>query len=210
MRAVDGREVRGSLSREVDVVVVGSGPAGSAVAREVAASGASVCVVEAGPWMWERPPATSLRAMSEGYRAWGASVAWGRPPLPLVQGRMVGGSSPVNGAICWRLPEDVRAAWVAQDPDLAEVLDPERLAQVTDAIEARWGVAPTDPAVAGRKNALLAQGAEALGLAHAADPPERPRLRGRWALPPGVSARAQAVGRFARSSPTRWGTAPRC
>jgi choline dehydrogenase-like flavoprotein len=104
--------------------------------------------------------------MSTRYRAMGASVALGATATPYVQGRMVGGSSPINGAICWRTPRDVYDAWVRDDPALAEGLPWERLEAATDDIEARLGVAPTSPDVAGRKDALMARGAEALGLAH--------------------------------------------
>lgn len=167
MNHVDGRSVASGVELRADVVVVGSGPAGSMVAREAANAGASVIVVEEGPWVQPAEFALSaFSSMSGYYRGMGATVVYGGAPMPYVQGRMVGGSSPINGAICWRLPRDVHDEWCAADPALRDALPWDEIESVTDAIEARLNVAPTDPAVAGRKNLLMAQGAAALGLEH--------------------------------------------
>jgi choline dehydrogenase-like flavoprotein len=104
--------------------------------------------------------------MADTYRDMGSSMVVGGAPIPYVQGRMVGGSSPVNGAICWRLPADVHRSWLVDDPALADALPWGVLEQVTDEIEGRLNVRPTDPSVAGAKNLLMARGAEALGLEH--------------------------------------------
>lgn len=167
MTRLDGRDVRTGLRMAVDVVVVGSGPAGATVAADLTTAGATVAVVEAGRW-WateEFAPST-FASMADTYRAMGSSMVVGPAPMPYVQGRMVGGSSPVNGAICWRLPRDVHRSWLASDRALDAALPWEALEVATDRIEARLGVAPTDPAVAGPKNELMAIGAEALGLEH--------------------------------------------
>jgi choline dehydrogenase-like flavoprotein len=162
-----GAAQRADLRLEADAVVVGSGPAGAAAARALAQGGARVIVLEAGP---EARPAdfvaSGFGAMSRLYRGMGATVALGAGLTPLVQGRMVGGSSPINGAICWRLPADVWAGWAADDPALAEAWPWAGLEALTDEVEAAIGVAPTDPAIAGEKNLLMAKGAAALGLAH--------------------------------------------
>ena len=176
MSHLDGATVRSALVRNADVIVVGSGPAGSSAARELARSGADVIVVEAGPLV--RPedfPLGAFGAMSRLYRDMGSSVVLGAAPIPYLQGRMVGGSSPINGAICWRMPRDVWDEWCVADPSLRDALPWDELEALTDEIEARLGVAPTDPAVAGRKNLLMAQGADALGLAHR---PIRRNVRG--------------------------------
>lgn len=159
---------------KVDVVVVGSGPAGSAAARAAARGGASVRVLEAGSPPAEFPE-SAFGSMSRDYRGMGANVVLGRAAMPYVQGRMVGGSSPINGAICWRLPRDVYDDWVRADPALADGLPWPEVVAAMDDVEQRWNVAPTDPAVAGRKNRLMAEGAEALGIEHR---PIRRNVRG--------------------------------
>lgn len=167
MSFVDGGTVSAGLELSADIVIVGSGPAGSMVAREAAAAGARVIVLEEGPWLHPADfPVSSFSAMSHFYRGMGSTVVFGSAPIPYIQGRMVGGSSPINGAICWRMPRDVYDEWCAADPALRDALPWDELESTTDAIETRLHVAPTDPAIAGRKNLLMARGAAALGLEH--------------------------------------------
>ncbi len=161
----DGREVTSRLTAEADVVVVGSGPAGAAVARACALAGADVLVLEEGHEA-AGFPASGFQAMAALYRDLGTSVAFGPLVIPFLQGRAVGGTSVVNGAICWNLPRDVHEAWVRSEPRLADALPFEALARAEALIEARLGVAPTAPSVAGPKNELLAKGAASLGLEH--------------------------------------------
>ncbi len=176
MKRFDGRGVERSHHLKADIAIVGSGPAGAAVARELAATGADVLVLEAGPWVEPLDyELSAFGAMSATYRSSGASVVVGAAPMPYLQGRMVGGSSPINGAICWRTPRNVYDEWTAADPALADALPWDEIEAATDAMEERLGVAPTDPAVAGPKNRLMAQGADALGLEHR---PIRRNVRG--------------------------------
>jgi len=167
LNIVDGATLKGPHEQTADAVVVGSGPAGATVARELALAGLEVAVVEEGPFV--RPedcPEDGFSAMAQLYRDMGASIMLGSPPMPFVQGRLVGGTSVVNGAISWRLPKDVYAEWLRADRALAETLDWAELERIFDEIEAELSIQPTEEAVAGPNNALLARGAAALGLAH--------------------------------------------
>lgn len=175
MTRLDGRALHTPCRLETDVVVVGSGPAGAAAARVLTSAGAKVVVVEAGPWIDEPPLELGFAAMAKYYRSMGTSPALGSAMVPYIQGKLVGGSSPINGAICWRLPRDVWDGWVAADPKLADGLPWDALEAATDQIEARLGVSDTDPAIAGTKNLLMAKGADALGLTHR---PIRRNVRG--------------------------------
>jgi choline dehydrogenase-like flavoprotein len=165
--ALDGRLVRRALSDVADVVVVGSGPAGATVAADLARAGLRVLIVEEGHHVLPADYAASgVRAMAQLYRDLGTSLAFGPLPMPYLQGRAVGGTSVVNGAICWRTPPEVLAAWAAADPPLADALPAEVIAAHEARLAARLGVAPTDPAIAGEKNLALGRGAAALGVAH--------------------------------------------
>jgi choline dehydrogenase-like flavoprotein len=176
MNHVDGRQIHAPHRASADVVVIGSGPAGSAVAREATRRGAKVTVLEAGPWLHPADFAPSaFDSMAASYRDLGASVVLGSALMPYVQGRMVGGSSPINGAICWRLPRDVYDGWVDDDPALADALPWSNIVGAMDEVEGRLNVAPTDPSIAGRKNRLMAEGATALGIEHR---PIRRNVRG--------------------------------
>lgn len=167
MSRIDGRALARAHDETVDVVVVGSGPAGATVARHVAASGARVALVEAGTWLApEAAERSAFGAMSSHYAGMGATVMLGPSPMPYLQGRAVGGGSVINGAICWRVPRDVYGEWVDADPALAEALPWDELDAATDEIEADLNVHPTERVVAGRKNLLMEAGAEALGLEH--------------------------------------------
>lgn len=165
--ALDGREARRAVEDDADVVIVGSGPAGAAAARALSLAGARVLVVEEGHAAApEDFHASGLRAMASLYRDMGTSIAFGNASMPYLQGRAVGGTSVVNGAICWRLPREVLGEWAASDPALGDALPHEAIAAAEERIEARLNVQPTDPSVAGPKNLLMARGAAALGVAH--------------------------------------------
>lgn len=157
----DHTDARGDISLETDVVIVGSGPGGAAVARVLAEAGASVVIVEEGPARPNFRPNmahTNRYHMQEG----GAMVARGTSLMPIAAGRGVGGGSLVNSAICWRTPDHVLESWV-------ELLDgddryaPARLAPVFEEMEAILGVGETPESIAGENNMIIVRGAAKLG-----------------------------------------------
>ncbi|MCB9611231.1 MAG: GMC family oxidoreductase [Sandaracinus sp.] len=112
-----GRDHVGDLRLSCDVVVVGSGAAGSTVATELALSGVKVLVLEEGARVdaaehGAMRPSESLRHV---WRDGGFSVAMGvgdSPAINVTMGRVVGGSSMVTGGVCFRTPDHVLDTWV--------------------------------------------------------------------------------------------------
>lgn len=146
-----------------DAVVVGSGAGGAFAARALARAGLDTVIVEEGErWSAARIRATHpLDRYTRIYRDGGATLAFGRTPIPLPLGRAVGGTTVVNSGTCYQPPAPVARAWHEQH-GLA-LADPELLgARVAD-VEATLGVAPASLEVLGRNGELALAGARALG-----------------------------------------------
>jgi len=156
LRAPDGVE-------RCDVVVVGSGAGGAAVARVLAERGLDAIVLEEGDYHdasdYSSDPLSALPAL---YRDGGLTFCEGAPAIPLPVGRCVGGTTVINSGTCLRTPADVLAGWRADlGIEWAADLDGE-----FEALERDLRVAPVDPATAGRNAALCRAGAEALGASN--------------------------------------------
>ena len=91
---VFGREdMRSATSLACDVVVVGSGAGGSALAAELAEGGLDVIVLEEGGYTGtEDFNAKVLEMTRRLYRDTGASATVGMPPVMFQEGRTGGGS----------------------------------------------------------------------------------------------------------------------
>ena len=98
-----------------DVVVIGSGAAGAAVAMRCAERGVRVVVLEeGGRFLPARDADGDLRGvLTKHYRHAGAMTSLGRPAIPLQVGCCVGGSTVVNGGTCFRTPTAVLEEWSA-------------------------------------------------------------------------------------------------
>lgn len=146
-----------------DFVVVGSGAGGATCALALAETGCSVIVVEEGPRVRpeDRGLATS-EAFARLFRERGTQVAMGRSVIPILQGRCVGGTTVVNGAIVWRLPEDayMRAFGAIGAADAIRMDDLERC---FDRIERDLSVAPATDALLGNNGRLMRLAAERMG-----------------------------------------------
>jgi choline dehydrogenase-like flavoprotein len=127
-----------TIALKADVVVVGSGAGGSVVAYELAKSGKSVVVLEAGRYV---PSASFKEDMMDSlkriYQDVGVQTNT-TGDLVLLQGSCVGGSTVVNATISARAPDEVLNKW-AKDRGLTG-LAPEKLAPYYQKIEQRLHV----------------------------------------------------------------------
>jgi choline dehydrogenase-like flavoprotein len=149
------------FAEEADVVVVGSGPGGAVVAKELAEQGRRVVLIEEGPPFtpddFELDGAVSMaRTMREGgLRSTSGTI------MPTMQAVCVGGGSLVNSAICVRAPDFVLDEWCNTyelERTTRADLDPHY-----DAVGSFLGISPTPENVLGKRNTLFRKGCDALG-----------------------------------------------
>jgi choline dehydrogenase-like flavoprotein len=123
-----------------------------------------VVVIEEGPHV----PTEELRSdMYTGFkRVWremGFQVAEGRAFTPILQGRCVGGTTAINGAIIHRLPEAIHHVW-AEEHGLGEALPYPELERIFDRLDTELGVGTAPDAVFGNNNRLMEQAVRELGI----------------------------------------------
>ena len=158
----EAHDTRGDLALHCDVVVVGSGAGGAAAACTLAEAGLDVIILEEGPWYSTAEYSADIPEMlSKLMRGGGATALLGRSPVPYLEGRCVGGTTVVNGGMCWRTPEKVLDEWVEdrQLPEMnAKALEP-HFEHVEEVIHARY----QDPGSEGGVSRAFKRGADALG-----------------------------------------------
>ena len=105
-----------------DIIIVGAGAAGCVLANRLTASGRyKVLVLEAGGsdnHLWIKVPAGVTRTMFDPAIGWGYENApapeTGQRAIPCPRGRVIGGSSSINGHLYVRGQAEDYADWVAQ------------------------------------------------------------------------------------------------
>jgi choline dehydrogenase-like flavoprotein len=172
---------------QYDVLIAGSGVAGSLLANRLAKAGKKVCLLEAGRYHHE-PHFSSdeLGGLSKTYAMGGLQTALdvGRPVadslrhrnITVLQARGVGGGGLVNNAVCFRLPKPVFNRWANAGFPVAEG----ELKRAYDAVAAELGIIPASEALApgARLNPALKYVERAWGpvTKHPADLPNGPGL----------------------------------
>ena len=160
----DGEKERRALDEAFDYVIVGSGAAGATAARVLADTGAHIAVVEEGPAVTTAEFGDRLfPVFRRMYRGMGFQVAHGRAIIPVFQGNCLGGSTVVNAAIVWRLPDDVWAPWQTEY-GLGDALPLDELHQHWDQIEGELSVRPVAPEIWGENNRLMDVASHRLGV----------------------------------------------
>ncbi len=153
----------GDLSLRCQVAIIGSGAGGGVLACELAERGIDVIIVEAGKAHDSKTfgdlPAKHLRDL---YWQNGTTVALGRPGIPIPLGRTVGGTTTINSGTCFRTPDRILDAWQAS----GVLTDRGHLETAFARVEERLSIQPVAPNLLGGSSAIIAKGAEKLGLAH--------------------------------------------
>jgi len=162
-----GREHRGDLRLDADVVVVGSGAGGAVVAAELAEAGQRVIVLDEGPHVpveqYRRMrPTQHLRSV---WRDGGMTVAVGvgdTPTVNVTMGRCIGGSSMLTGGVCFRTPDRILDTWV-NERNLRDIT-PKAMEPYFDAVEKVCHVEEVPVSMRSRSTVLFGEGAKKKGF----------------------------------------------
>ncbi|MBV9945373.1 MAG: GMC family oxidoreductase, partial [Myxococcales bacterium] len=155
-------EWTGGRDVECDVVVVGTGAGGAVVGRELAERGLAVVFAEEGE-LHRRDAfdGSSVRAHQRFYRG---AFTVGNMAAPLFMGRLVGGSTAINGGTCFRTPEWVLQRWCE---DLGtDDFTPEAMRPLFERVEAILQVETARQPQIGPIGDVIARGCDALGWSH--------------------------------------------
>ena len=146
-------DVRHGFDIEADAVVVGSGAGGAVAATNLAAAGLRTVLIEAGPRVTESEMTRNgPEFLSKYYWEGGLRVLTGSGAYPSMAGRCLGGSTVVNSAIMFALPDWVRKTWIAED-GLDALADP-ALDRAYARVFAQTRTAPTPMEAMGKRNLM--------------------------------------------------------
>lgn len=143
--------------------VIGSGAGGSVVAFHLAASGAEVAVLERGPWLHPKDLDHDEPAMIARLYKDGGAQTNNDADMFVLQGQCVGGSTVLTNAVCFRMPDAVRASFAAHGMPLAA----DELDAAFRRVERVLEVAPLDTHLHNPATHLLAEGLRRIGVPHA-------------------------------------------
>ena len=173
-QVVRGEDVRDGDSIECDVVVAGTGAGGAVVGKELAERGFAVVFLEEGD-LYRRDAFTGS-AYDAHRRFYRPVFSIGNAAMPVLMGRLVGGSTAINTATCFRTPPWVLDGWCEElgTDEFRPALMDRHFARVEREIE----VAVSDPRVVGAIADVIARGCDALGWRHAPIPRNAPGCDG--------------------------------
>jgi len=147
---------------ECDVVVIGSGAGGAVVGRELAARGHAVVFVEEGKYHARQDfDGSAVRAHQRFYRP---AFSVGNTIIPIWMGRMVGGSTAINGGTSFRTPPWILERWCEELG--TDAFAPEEMNRHFERVERVLDVRPARKEVIGPIGDVMARGCDALGWSH--------------------------------------------
>ncbi|MCA9771713.1 MAG: GMC family oxidoreductase [Myxococcales bacterium] len=162
---LEGADIRGDVRERCDVLVIGSGGGGGPFAYQMAKAGLSVVVVEAGGYHTSADFSEREGDMTRKLYVEGGAQGVDDGSLPIFQGKCVGGSTVINGMICFRPPEWVLDRW-AREHGVSGLSMREFLPSIEE-VEGIVHAKENGPHEINRANRLLMEGAGKLGW-HAA------------------------------------------
>jgi choline dehydrogenase-like flavoprotein len=151
---------------EVEVIVVGTGAGGAVVAKELAARGYAVLMVEEGSY-YDRKDFTTMDRLEVGrkmYRGGGLLTTVGNTTIPVVVGKSVGGTTTLNSGTCFRTPDKVLNAWHTEHG--LRDFSPEHMAPFFESVEDVLQVEEASWEYLGGVAEVVRDGCEALGYSH--------------------------------------------
>ncbi len=143
-------------------IVIGSGAGGAPAAAALAETwGDGVALLEAGPRLGAGDFTQIERDMVPALYAGSGLQATADGSVSVLQGRVVGGSTVINDALCFRPPEEIVERWSAYGVDI----DWAELNEYADQVEKALGVTQMTREQINRANYLVGLGAAKLGWA---------------------------------------------
>ncbi len=147
---------------ECDVVVMGTGAGGAVVGRELAERGLAVVFIEEGEH--HRRDVLGGSSLDAHHRFYRGALSVGNVAMPVFMGRLVGGSTAINGGTCFRTPSWILERW-CEDLGTAE-FTPDAMARYFARVEETLQVAPTERRYIGPIADVMTRGCDALGWHH--------------------------------------------
>jgi choline dehydrogenase-like flavoprotein len=149
-------------SFDAEVLVIGTGAGGASVGTELAEAGFDVCFVEEGAY---HPTSSFNPYMHESiprlYRDAGTTFLSGTPMIPFMEGRCVGGSTVINGGMCYRTPSHILEKW--EETTKSDCLGPAEMEGFFERVESRVHAKLQAPVSVGGDNRIMAKGAAEKG-----------------------------------------------
>jgi choline dehydrogenase-like flavoprotein len=158
-------DVEDKSTIECDVVVVGTGAGGAVVGKELTERGLAVVFLEEGELHRRDSFRGHVReARKKMYRGRAMVASIGNTVMPIFMGRMVGGSTAINTATCFRTPSWILSQWC---DDLAtDELSEEALRPHFDRVEATLQVETAKAKYLGGVARVIGRGCDKLGWHH--------------------------------------------
>lgn len=159
---VTGDQVTQDVALRTEAVIVGSGAGGATTARLLSEAGLDVVVLEEGGHHGTDSFGGSIsELMGRLYRNAGLSPIIGRTNIAFAEGRCLGGSTVINGAVFSRPPEEILERW-GRELGLPTMEAP-ALNQHLARLDGDLNISPQPDREANKASWRLIEGARALG-----------------------------------------------